>query len=105
MPQDFSTARVPATTSLRAQPLAERDDANGYINGLLGPEDDDISAKTLDQSVADLFPVAVRQPNTIKSSLNTAARRAATLDSGPSQAMDGVHLMKIVRRFALDTSG
>lgn len=109
VPQDFSTRLVGAGDykPARATLSLERDDANGYIIGLLTSKMDDTLAKTLDQSVSQTyFQSLFVNLNTIKSSLSTAAQGAATLDSGLSQAADGVHQMKDqVATAVSDTSG
>lgn len=109
VPENFSTNLVGAGNykPARATLSLERDDANGYIIGLLTSKMDDTLSKSLDQSVSQTyFQALFVNLNTIKSSLNSAAQGGASLDSGLSQAADGVHEMKDkVAAAVSDTSG
>ncbi len=96
VPEDFSQNLAAAGNypPARATLSLERDDANGYIIGLLTSKMDDTLSKTLDQSVSQTyFQALFVNLNTIKDSLNSAASGAGTLDTGLSQAADGVHEM------------
>ncbi|WP_235750633.1 YhgE/Pip domain-containing protein [Nigerium massiliense] len=96
VPEDFSAKITSASTyeATRASLVLHRDDANGFIIGLLTGNADAALTKSLDESVSrTYFKTLFTDLGTIKDSLTEASDGSKQLDDGLAQARDGVHTM------------
>lgn len=96
VPSNFSKNIVSAGNfkPARASLQLHRDDANGFIIGLLTSQVDNAVGKTLDATVSQTyFDALFVNLGTIKSSLGTASSGAKTLDTNLATATKGVKTM------------
>lgn len=94
IPQDFSKDLTSAGSleAKRSQLHLYRDDANGFVAGMMTSQMEALLGKALDEAVAETyFRTLFVSLDEIKSGMNQAAEGAAKLDGAIKLTSDGVH--------------